>query len=191
MSLLHARNIVVDLWIAIGIVWLLGALFTKRSARAQSWGSRIFHRTLGVVAFLVGFTPYFQFPQLTRRFVPSSPAVTSIGLVLTLLGISLAIWARFFLGGNWSGTVTVKADHTLVRRGPYALVRHPIYSGFLLALIGTAVVYNEIRCLLAMALVLVMLLLKIRVEEKFMTEEFGSEYKDYSQHVKALVPFVW
>jgi protein-S-isoprenylcysteine O-methyltransferase len=107
------------------------------------------------------------------------------------MGAVLAIWARFSLGGNWSATVTIKAGHTLVRRGPYALVRHPIYSGLLLALLGTVLLFNQVRCLLALALIVLMLASKIRMEERFMAEQFGAEYVAYKQRVKALIPFVW
>jgi protein-S-isoprenylcysteine O-methyltransferase Ste14 len=191
MALLPAKTLIVYMWLGVGGIWLLAAFFTKRSARAQSWKSNVLQRALGLLAFFVGFTRYFQLTPLTRRFLPSSSAVACVGIALTLVGLSFAVWARFFLGGNWSGIVTVKAHHTLVRSGPYALVRHPIYSGLLLALIGTAVVYNQVRCLLAAALVLAMLLLKIRIEERFMSEQFGSAYRDYKQKVTALIPFVW
>jgi protein-S-isoprenylcysteine O-methyltransferase len=191
MSPVLARNIVVGLWAAFALIWLAGALYTKRSARVQSWGSRVFQRGIGVLGILIGFTPYFNFGPITRHFLPSAPGVVYTGLALTVLGIGLAIWARFFLGGNWSGVVTVKSEHTLVRSGPYSLMRHPIYTGMLLGLLGTAVVYNEVRCLIAAALILLMHLLKIRVEEQFMIEEFGAQYAEYRRQVKALLPFVW
>jgi protein-S-isoprenylcysteine O-methyltransferase Ste14 len=95
------------------------------------------------------------------------------------------------LGGNWSGRVTIKEGHTLEKRGPYAIVRHPIYSGLLLAVLGTAIAFREIRGLIAVALVFAMLLMKSRMEERFMMEEFGSVYRDYGRQVKALIPFVY
>jgi protein-S-isoprenylcysteine O-methyltransferase Ste14 len=113
------------------------------------------------------------------------------GLFLVLAGIGFAAWGRFQLGGNWSGTITVKKNQTLVTTGPYAIVRHPIYSEILLTVLGTVTVDREVRGLVAVGLLLVMLGLKAHMEEKFMTEEFGLEYREYQQRVKALIPMVW
>ncbi len=123
--------------------------------------------------------------------MPNSPAVAWVGVALTLAGIALAIAARLFLGGNWSGTVTIKEGHTLVRKGPYTLMRHPIYSGFLLAIFGTALAIGEIRALIAASIVLAVLTHKINLEERFMMEQFGAEYAQYRRKVNALIPFVW
>ena len=153
--------------------------------------SRLLHSTLGALAFVIGFTQYLQFGPLAQSFVPASPAVAYTGLLLTFAGISLAIWARFLLGGNWSGRVTVKENHTLVGTGPYAVVRHPIYSGMLLAVLGTALALREVRGLVGFGLVLALVLLKARMEESFMIEAFGSKYGEYRGQVKALIPFVY
>ena len=188
---LPIRTIIDGLWCAAGVVWFVGALTAKRTARVQSMASRLLHIALGAVAMLIGFTHYFAFDPLTRPFVPASPLVGYFGVLLTLAGVALAIWARILLGRNWSSTVTVKEDHSLVRRGPYAIVRHPIYTGLLLGLLGTAVAFREVRVLIAAGMVFVTLSLKLRIEERFMTEEFGAEYKNYQQQVKALIPFVY
>ena len=187
----HVKIIVGCLWGAAGMVWFVGALTAKRTARAQSAGSRLLHIALAALAVIIGFTKLFQFSPLNQPFVPASPPFAYTGVMLTLIGTGFAIWARFHLGGNWSGTVTVKKDHALVRRGPYAIVRHPIYTGFLLALLGTAVVWREVRVLVAIALVFAMLYLKMKMEEKFMLEEFGAEYREYARQVKALIPYVY
>ncbi len=174
-----------------GAVWVIGSFTAKRAARSQSVSSRVLHAALAFLAFLAGFTRLFQFGRLARPFAPPTFAVIYAGVGLTFAGIALAIWARFFLGGNWSSTVTVKVNHTLIRRGPYSIVRHPIYSSLLLALFGTVLVYREVQGLVATGLVFFLLLLKARLEEEFMTEQFGTEYLDYRRHVKAIIPFVW
>ena len=87
--------------------------------------------------------------------------------------MALAVWARFYIGGNWSAVVEVKKDHQLIRRGPYAIVWHPIYSGFMLATLGTEVMQGEPHGLLALALIVTVWGYKSRVEEGFLVKQFG------------------
>ena len=185
------KTIITYLWAAAGVVWLVGAFTAKRTSRRQSPGSRLFQLTLLVVAFSIGFNKRFEVGLLARPFVPASQAVIFSGVAATLVGVCIAVWARLRLGGNWSGTVTLKENHTLIRKGPYGMVRHPIYSGILLALLGTALAFRQVRNLVALGLMLVMLLLKIQTEEQFMLEQFGAEYQEYSRKVKALIPFIY
>ncbi len=130
-------------------------------------------------------------PWFNARFVPRAPATAWIGLFITCAGIAFVIAARVHLGRNWSGTVTVKQDHTLISGGPYSVVRHPIYSGFLLAALGTAIYNGQVRSLVAIALAAGVTLQKIYLEEKFMTEQFGAQYLEYTREVKRLIPRVW
>ncbi len=95
------------------------------------------------------------------------------------------------MGRNWSGTVTVKQDHKLIRTGPYAVARHPIYAGLGLAILGTAIAIGEVRGLAATVAALIGMALKSRLEEEFMTEQFGAEYVQYKKDVKAMIPFIW
>jgi protein-S-isoprenylcysteine O-methyltransferase Ste14 len=94
------------------------------------------------------------------------------------------------IGTNWSGTVTIKQGHELVTTGPYALVRHPIYTGLLLALAGSALARGEWRGALAVLIALLALWRKLRLEEHWMREQFGEAYRAYSRRVAALVPFI-
>ncbi len=128
---------------------------------------------------------------LVWQVIPQSSVYTGIALVLTLAGLSLALWARFVLGKNWSGTVTLKQDHALVQSGPYRIVRHPIYSGFLLALLGTAGLRGTPGAFLGVAFIALSFRLKSLTEESFMTEQFGQQYTAYKGAVKALIPFLW
>ena len=110
------------------------------------------------------------------------------GAALTLAGVALAIWARMLLAGNWSSDVTLKRDMSSSSR-PYALIRHPIYMGILLALIGTALAVGEWRATLAVIVALAFWR-KLRVEEAFMRRQFGETYARYTARVPALIPFV-
>lgn len=100
-----------------------------------------------------------------------------------------SVWARVQLGGNWSGIVTIKQDHELIVRGPYAIVRHPIYTGLLVALIGSAMALGEWRGVLAVLIAYWALWRKLRVEERWMAERFGEQYEAYRRRIPALVPF--
>ena len=178
-------------WLTVGIIWLAAAFGTKRAARRYSGGARIVQIVLLVLAFTLVFYRRIPLGPLDTRFVAPSAAVSIIGVVLTFTGLLLALWARFFLGRNWSGEITVKKDHQLVRTGPYAMVRHPIYAGFLFALLGTALVFGQVRCFAGLVLAAIGWRLKSLVEEQYMTEQFGAEYAGYKREVKALVPFIW
>jgi len=100
------------------------------------------------------------------------------------------VLARVHLAGNWSATVTIKENHTLVRDGPYRYVRHPIYVGILLAIVCTAMSGNEWRVVLAVAIAVAAVWRKLRLEERWLTETFGEEYRRYRKEVRALIPFV-
>jgi protein-S-isoprenylcysteine O-methyltransferase Ste14 len=128
---------------------------------------------------------------LFERFLPWSYATYWSGTALLALGLAFSVWARVYLGRNWSGTVTVKLDHELIRGGPYARVRHPIYTGLLLAFIGTAIVRAEWRGVLAVLIVFVALWRKLRLEERWMIETFGDQYRRYRERTAALIPFLF
>jgi protein-S-isoprenylcysteine O-methyltransferase Ste14 len=109
-----------------------------------------------------------------------------LGIALTVAGFAFAIWARAHLGRNWSIGVTSKVQHELIRTGPYRLVRHPIYSGLLLAMIGTVLVLGELRGLLAILLVYLGWKIKSLFEERMMTGTFGAEYTAYASATGAI-----
>jgi protein-S-isoprenylcysteine O-methyltransferase Ste14 len=139
---------------------------------------------------IFNFDRWFVTGWLTTRLTPESAAVVLAGVVLTVAGLLFSVWARFVLGRNWSGTVTIKQNHELIQRGPYQIVRHPIYTGILMALLGTAFVYGITRCFVGIPIVAVGFWLKLQIEEQFMLQQFGAQYADYRQQVRALIPFV-
>jgi protein-S-isoprenylcysteine O-methyltransferase Ste14 len=126
---------------------------------------------------------------LTLRLWPRAFGVYLLGLALLVAGLGVAVWARAYLGRNWSGTVSVKEGHELIRTGPYAYVRHPIYTGLLAAVLGTAIASGTVRAALGFLIILAALARKLRAEEVFMRETFPDEYPRYSAEVPALIPF--
>jgi protein-S-isoprenylcysteine O-methyltransferase Ste14 len=104
------------------------------------------------------------------------------------VGLGFAAWARVLIGRFWSGAVTLKADHALIRGGPYAWTRHPIYSGLLLALTGTALARDSLGGFLGLALLFAGLVVKLRQEERLLLEHFGPAYETYRAEVPALIP---
>jgi protein-S-isoprenylcysteine O-methyltransferase Ste14 len=188
----HVRTIyttlIPGLWIAWLLYWTAAAFAAKPVRRRETIGSRLSH---GVPLFL-GIALLAMPPHASAaRFLPRSATGFWIGAALVAGGLLFSVAARRSLGGNWSGTVTLKQDHTFTRDGPYRFVRHPIYTGILLAVLGSAIALGEWRALLALALILAAFLRKIPIEERFLRDQFGDDYTRYRREVAALVPFVW
>jgi protein-S-isoprenylcysteine O-methyltransferase Ste14 len=178
------------LWLAWLAYWFFAALHVKRMQRRERSSSLLLNRgLLAIGALLLAFERQ-PLLWLSERFLPLSTAFYWIGLVMLATGLALAVWARRHLGRNWSGIVTVKQDHELIRSGPYGLARHPIYTGLLLAILGTAVAIGEWRGLIAFALITAAFVLKFKTEERFVSETFGEQYARYRAEVRSLIPFV-
>lgn len=175
------------LWLLLVFVWVVAALGRKRTARSETAGNRMAYTVILIAGCFFLFRPP-SFGPLSWRFLPATQAVAIFGLVVTAAGVAIAIWARLALGANWSGMVTIKEDHELIRRGPYRLVRHPIYSGILLAMLGTAVGNGQISCLLGIAISFASFRYKWRIEERFLIEQFGTQYIQYQREVGAVIP---
>jgi protein-S-isoprenylcysteine O-methyltransferase Ste14 len=126
---------------------------------------------------------------LNERLFPWAPWEFWVAASLTVAGILFTVWARVHLGGNWSGIVTIKHGHELIANGPYAIVRHPIYTGLLVAFIGSAMAGGEWRGVFAVLIAWWALWRKLRLEERWMAERFGQQYEAYCRRVPALVPF--
>ncbi|MGA2934308.1 MAG: isoprenylcysteine carboxylmethyltransferase family protein [Methanomicrobiales archaeon] len=127
---------------------------------------------------------------LQWRVIPDGIASGLIGIFITILGLGFAVWARIHLGKNWSSRPGIKVDHTLIRTGPYQFVRNPIYTGILSGYAGTAIVIGELWAFVLILFILAVFLMKIRVEEKYLLEEFGEAYILYRKEVKALIPYL-
>lgn len=184
------REILFALWIAWFAYWVISAAATKATRRRESPFSRLSYTLplLGGVSLIAW--PRVGLGWFSSQLLPDAPWHYFLALVLVLAGLVFTVWARVHLGRNWSGTVTQKEGHELIRSGPYAHVRHPIYTGLSLALLGSAIACGEPRAFLGFALVLFSFLHKLRLEEQFMRELFPDQYQRYSAQVPALIPFV-
>ena len=132
------------------------------------------------------FSPVLMF----ERIIPDTAFFILTGLLITCAGLGFAVLARVHLGKFWSGRPSIRIDHKIIRTGPYRIVRHPIYTGMLIGMTGTAIAVGYFWVICTIFLLLVVFILKIRLEEKFLEEEFGEEYIRYKQEVKALIPFL-
>ena len=176
------------IWFAWLIIWLLMAAWSKPSKRREFGWQRLVHIIPMVFGFHLIYKDAFACKWLADRAVPENSAVAFIGLALTAGGLIFAVWARIALGANWSGTVTIKAGHNLIRRGPYRWIRHPIYTGLLASLVGTVMLQGEVRSLLGFAVILFALYRKALREEKFLSEEFGNEFAEHAKHTGMFLP---
>jgi protein-S-isoprenylcysteine O-methyltransferase Ste14 len=189
MSASHLLSYLFELpWIAFAVYWLVSALRTHRTKRQESFVSRYGVMLLVVAGFAVEFDGDAKIGVLGRRLFPHSLALAVFGVALTWLGIGLAIWARFHLGRNWSGRVTIKEGHELIRTGPYARFRHPIYSGLLLAAAGSALAIDQWRCVLGVVLILAAFSVKAIKEESMLRQQFGPAFDEHRKHTGFLLP---
>jgi protein-S-isoprenylcysteine O-methyltransferase Ste14 len=139
----NAREMTEWIWAALGLCWLANARGTEKSVTGKPSRWRAIRLSILALAFLLLLSPWLRFGILGLRFVPENSLLTEIGVVLTLAGVLLCVWARVCLGKYWSDKVVLKVDHQLIRNGPYAYLKHPIYSGVLLGIAGTSLVIGE------------------------------------------------
>lgn len=183
------HGVIGALWLFWLGYWIFNAFRVKKTRWRAPWPVELLHRVPLALAAVLLFAGH-GYGFLSGRFLPQTVALGMLGTLIVALGLGFAVWARRHLGANWSAAVTLKEGHTLIRSGPYALVRHPIYSGMLLAVAGTVIAFGEWRDLLAFGLVLFALVVKARVEERGMRATFA-DYEHYRRETAALIPFVY
>ena len=176
------------IWLAWAVYWLYASRGNKPSERREPAVSRLLHiLPLMLVVWLL-WSDRVPVAFLNERAYPWAPWEFWIGLSITAIGLLFTVWARVHLGRNWSGVVTIKQGHDLIDTGPYSLVRHPVYTGLLIAFIGSAMARGEWRGVLAVLIAWAALWRKLRFEEGWMIERFGERYIAYSRRVPALLP---
>lgn len=178
-----ARTLVTLAWTALIFYWWIASKSASEAAQEEGRAARYLHMGLFVGAFSLALLP-----QLALG-VPT-PTAAALGLAIALSGIAFAIWARATLGAQWSGTITLKEHHELITRGPYAIVRHPIYTGLLVGFLGSALVIGDLRGWIALSLCGAAVAIKIPREERVMERAFGDVWRAYRKRVRAIVPFL-
>jgi protein-S-isoprenylcysteine O-methyltransferase Ste14 len=171
-------------WVLFSAYWEVAAKGATAAKSSESRVSRAFHVTLTNVALLLEIAPIHGL----GRFVPVSLLIMSAGLAVEAMGLLFAIWARRHLGRNWSGEITIKVGHQLIRSGPYRWLRHPIYTGILAMYLGVVLVTGEWLAVMGFAMIVFAYWRKIRLEETNLNVAFGPDYDAYRRETWALVP---
>jgi protein-S-isoprenylcysteine O-methyltransferase Ste14 len=175
-------------WLLFAFYWLVAAIGVKRTAKRQNPAERMLYLVFMAAGFFLLYQENPNWGPLNRRFLPDKLWIAWLGSALCAAGVLFAIWARRTIGRDWSAEVQIKEGHQLIRSGPYAHIRHPIYTGLLLATLGTALLIGENRGLLAVAMFLVGFTRKARKEESFLAAEFGPAFEDHRRHTGFFLP---
>jgi protein-S-isoprenylcysteine O-methyltransferase Ste14 len=186
----RAKEIIAACWGIFFIVWVLAAMFTKRTVYHQSGAERLRYMGVVVIGWFFLFRGHRLPSPLNLRIIPQTAIVLLLSSILCICGLVFCLWARAVLGRNWSGTVTLKENHELIVRGPYRLVRHPIYTGLLAMLIATAMQQAHIAGLIGVVLVFISFWIKLSAEEDLMLKQFPEQYPAYRDRVKRIIPFL-
>ncbi|HXZ60001.1 MAG TPA: isoprenylcysteine carboxylmethyltransferase family protein [Steroidobacteraceae bacterium] len=184
------RHLITWIWLAWALYWLFAAIGNKPTQRREPLTSRLTYMlalVAGGVLIAWHHSPWGLLLDL--RLWPRAALPYFTGLAVLVAGLGFSVWARVHLGRNWSGNVTVKEGHELICTGPYTYVRHPIYTGILTGVLGTAICSGTLRAVLGLAIIATALIVKLRAEEVFMRATFPGQYQRYSAEVPALIPF--
>jgi protein-S-isoprenylcysteine O-methyltransferase Ste14 len=175
-------------WVAFGLYWLIAARRVKAARTTESPGYRVFRLLLLTITFILLFAKWIAVGFLGHSFLPRALPLAYIGFISALAGLAIAIWARMYLGQYWSDKIVLKVDHQLVRSGPYARMRHPIYSGVLLGVAGSALLVDEWRGVLAFVVLLTNYIVKAKREDKILADAFTEGFVEHRKRAGFLLP---
>ncbi|HEX4074727.1 MAG TPA: isoprenylcysteine carboxylmethyltransferase family protein [Candidatus Acidoferrales bacterium] len=175
-------------WLIFLGYWLVASLSAKKIERHEPSGEKFLRIGVALVAFFLLDSSDPRFGVLNRRFLPWSLSIFALGAALTWAGVAFAIWARYHIGRYWSASVALKAGHELVRTGPYARIRHPIYTGILLSFAGTAIAIGRYRGIVAFAIMLIAFIWKSKKEEALLAGQFGMAFDEHRRHTGFFLP---
>jgi protein-S-isoprenylcysteine O-methyltransferase Ste14 len=186
---MNGKLIIAACWLVLLGYWVL-ASFSVKAVReklkpAALWRFRIMQGF--TFAMLAGVIPYRPLDLVLWR---RSAAVDAIGMASCVAGLLVALWARWTLAGNWSASVTFKEKHELITNGPYRFVRHPIYTGLILMMLGTMLVMGRLDSVVGFVARMFAYYFKMRKEEAVMSRHFAGEYAEYTRRAGALVPWL-
>lgn len=177
----------VVLWFAMILYWFFAA---KRSSQS-GLKSELIPLFKLVGSALVIYLPLLTGGWLATHAYRADSGINIIGIVICATGVILAVWARHTLGKNWSGKVMVQHEHRLIEQGPYRLIRHPIYTGVLLAMIGATLTLTYVFSFVYIALSVFGLVRKSKQEEALLIRQFPRQYSKYRERAKMLIPFIY
>jgi protein-S-isoprenylcysteine O-methyltransferase Ste14 len=182
-------HLVAGLWLAWVVSWWAAAAWSNRTEKRAGLGAEIRYRIPTLVGVVLLFIPAHGYEGPLRLWHVGWDGAWAC-VILIAAGMVFTWWARLHLGRLWSATVTRKADHRIVDTGPYAIVRHPIYTGMLLALLATAAIKGTVLAVAGFALLVVGIYIKARTEERWLREQLGAAgYDAYRARVPMLIPF--
>lgn len=177
-------------WVVFIAYWIISAFKAKRTVY-RSWASVYLRLAIIIVIIvLLNIPTSREFIRSGYIFLSLSPFVRSLGVLLCLAGIALAVWARVYLGRNWGMPMSLKENPELVTSGPYSYIRHPIYTGMLTAVIGS-ILADGLFWLVPLIILTVYFIYGAIAEEKLMTREFPNQYPEYKKRTKMLIPFIF
>ena len=177
-------------WIAFIVYWRIKAAGTKTTQRAESAASGMLRALAFLIVIVLLSTTRIPLPWLYLQLWPVGLWPFWLGAAVTIAGLLFSVWAREHLGRNWSRSVTIKQGHELITAGPYAVVRHPIYTGILSGFLGMAIAISQVRGFIAFVLIFLVFWIKLRMEEQWMRSQFGEAYATYAHQTAALVPYL-
>ena len=180
--------LIIFCWVIFGIVWLVGSFYQKQAAEKPSNMTSLIVRFLFGIPFMILIRPEWFFSSII--IVNDSLFANITSSVFCISGLGICIWARKTLAGNWSEDIDFKKAHELVQSGPYRFVRHPIYTGFLLMFLGSALVVGKLGGFIGFVILFTGCLIRIIQEELLLTKHFKEKYISYKKRVKSLIPYV-
>ena len=175
-------------WAVFVVYWVFASLKTRSNRVTESSLSRLAIVLVEIAGYALLFSSQMDLGFLATRVLPRTIPGAVLGVAFTWSGIGLALWARFHLAENWSARITIKQNHELIRTGPYRRLRHPIYSGLILAAVGSCLVIDHWRCIAGLLLISGGYIVKARKEEQMLEGQFGAGFVEHRKRTGFLFP---